>query len=65
MFSRYINTILIILGISIGFYAGQKSPADMMLLILAIIMLIIAVYRISKTVPSNTNREEDEDRHES
>lgn len=65
MFSRYINTILIILGISIGFYAGQKSPADMMLLILAIIMLIIAVYRISKTVSSNTNREEDEDRHES
>lgn len=59
MIKKYINIALIILGIVLGFYGSNQNPKNEVLLTLAIVLIMIGVYRVSKTIPSKNNTDED------
>lgn len=58
---KYINYILIILGVSIVLYAKTVTEQNLFILIAGIVMLMIGIYRISKTIPSKFNDEENKE----
>jgi uncharacterized membrane protein len=65
---KYLNYILIALGTCIAMYAKAVASQHQFLLIAGIVLLMIGVYRVSKTIPSKktsqdvfTVKEEDED----
>ncbi len=63
---KYLNYILIALGAAIAIYANTNETQNQYVLIGGIMLLMIGVYRISKTVPSraaNTEDEADTDTH--
>lgn len=55
---KYLNYILIIVGAFIAMYAKNDEDQNQYLLIVGIVLLMIGIYRISKTIPS---RHDDED----
>jgi len=55
---KYINYILIILGAFVALYAKTGTEQNLFILIAGIVMLMIGIYRISKTIPSKFNDEE-------
>ncbi|NJX15632.1 hypothetical protein [Tamlana crocina] len=55
---KYLNYILIIVGAFVAIYAKAGANQNQFVLILGIVLLMIGVYRISKTIPS---RKKDED----
>lgn len=59
MIKKYINFVLIVVGIILGFYSSNQTPKNEISLIIAIIFIMIGVYRISKTIPSKTENDED------
>lgn len=56
---KYINLVLIVIGIIIGFYGSNQNPKNEIFLVAGIILIMIAVYRISKTIPSKADSDED------
>ncbi len=58
---KYLNYILIIIGAFVAMYAKTGADQNQYLLIVGIVMLMIGIYRISKTIPSRTNNEADSD----
>ncbi|WP_308993552.1 hypothetical protein QLS71_017805 [Mariniflexile litorale] len=56
---RYINYLLILLGGIISIYAKTSPNEDQYILIGGIVLLMIGIYRISKTIPSRS----EEDNH--
>ncbi len=63
---KYLNYILIVIGAFVAIYAKAEADQNQMVLILGIVMLMVGVYRISRTVPSrkdgeNSNNSEKED----
>lgn len=56
---KYLNYILIILGTTIAIYAKTSTEQNQYILIGGIVLLMIGIYRISKTIPSK--QEEDSD----
>lgn len=48
---NYINYILIIVGAFVATYAKIGAKQNQYLLILGIVLLMIGIYRISKTIP--------------
>lgn len=60
---KYLNYILIIIGAFVAIYARAGAEQNQYILIGGIIILMIGIYRISKTIPSrneendNTNTE--------
>ncbi|WP_240491757.1 hypothetical protein [Flavivirga aquatica] len=56
---KYLNYILIITGAVIAMYAKTGIEQNQYILIGGIIMLMLGVYRISRTIPSKQDKEED------
>jgi len=56
---KYVNYIFILIGAFVAIYAKAGAKQNQLILILGIMLLMIGVYRISKTIPSK--KEEDDD----
>lgn len=55
---KYLNYILIIVGAFVAMYAKTDSDQNQFVLIGGIVILMIGIYRLSKTIPSK--RENDD-----
>lgn len=55
---KYINYILIIFGAFVALYAKTGTEQNVFILIIGIVMLMLGIYRISKTIPSKFKDEE-------
>jgi LPXTG-motif cell wall-anchored protein len=58
---KYINYILIIFGASVAIYAKTGTEQNVFILIAGIVMLMLGIYRISKTIPSNDEENNETD----
>ncbi len=59
---KYLNYILILVGAIVAMYAKvNDANQNQYILIVGIVLLMIGVYRISKTIPSKRDREADND----
>lgn len=56
---KYVNYILIVIGAFIAMYAKVGSNQNQAILVVGIVMLMAGIYRVSKTIPSKNNNEED------
>ena len=56
---KYLNYILILIGAGIAMYAKAGADQNQALLVIGIVMLMLGVYRVSRTVPSKREREEE------
>jgi len=54
---KYLNYILIVLGSIVAIYAKNGTEQNQYILIGGIVILMIGIYRISKTIP---NRKDDD-----
>ncbi len=54
---RTINFLLITVGVILGFYATSASKQNTYILVVAIVMLMVGLYRLSKGVPSKNTDE--------
>ena len=59
---KYFNYILILIGAFTAFYANNEKPKHELILIIGIVLIMIGIYRISKTIPSKGIYEEDIDK---
>lgn len=57
---KYINYILIVLGAIVALYAKAGEEQSLVVLITGIVLFMIGIYRISKTIPSKHNDEQDQ-----
>ncbi|GAA4810522.1 hypothetical protein [Litoribaculum gwangyangense] len=57
---KFLNYILIIFGALIAMYAKAGANQNQYILISGIVILMIGIYRISKTIPSRNDTENDE-----
>jgi len=55
---KYINYILVILGAFVAMYAKAGANQRQELLVVGIVMLMLGIYRISKQVPSKSEKED-------
>ncbi|MFG6686131.1 hypothetical protein ACGK9U_06090 [Mariniflexile sp. HNIBRBA6329] len=55
---KYFNYIIIVLGAIVAIYAKTGTEQNQYVLIGGIVILMVGIYRISKTIPSKS---EDED----
>ena len=55
---KYLNYILIIIGVIVAMYAKTGTNQNQYMLIGGIVVLIIGVYRIARTIPSKYNNED-------
>lgn len=58
---KYLNYILIIIGAVVAVYAKVGANQNQFILIVGIVILMVGVYRISKTIPSKQDVENDEE----
>lgn len=58
---KYLNYILIAFGAFLALYATQGTGQNEYILIGGIAMLMMGIYRISKTLPSKHDEENDKD----
>jgi len=56
-FSRYINYLLILVGGIIAIYAQAQVEQNQYILIGGILMLMVGIYRLSKHIPSKSEKE--------
>ncbi|WP_282136069.1 hypothetical protein [Seonamhaeicola maritimus] len=56
---KYFNYILIILGAVVALYANSEEEQNQYILIGGIVLLMIGVYRVSRTIPSKKEIEDD------
>ncbi|WP_298537266.1 hypothetical protein [uncultured Algibacter sp.] len=59
---KYLNYILIIIGAFTAMYAKVGEHENQLMLMGGIVLLMIGVYRISRTIPSRNANENKEDR---
>lgn len=57
---KYLNYILILIGAIVAMYAKAGKAQNQLILIVGIVILMIGIYRISKTIPSKKNENQDE-----
>lgn len=55
---KYLNYILIIIGAIVAMYAKTGTQQNQYILIGGIVVLMIGVYRLSRTIPSKKNQED-------
>ncbi|MCF8273301.1 MAG: hypothetical protein K9I95_05655 [Flavobacteriaceae bacterium] len=56
---KYLNYILILLGSIVAIYAKSGTNQNEFILIGGIVVLMIGIYRISKTIPSKKDDDND------
>ncbi|WP_250432366.1 hypothetical protein [Hanstruepera flava] len=49
---KYFNYLLIVIGCAVAIYAQAEVKQNELVLISGIVILMLGVYRISKTIPS-------------
>lgn len=54
---KYLNYIIIILGAIVAIYAKFNTEQNQYILIGGIVLLMIGIYRISKTIPSKKDND--------
>lgn len=57
---KYLNYILIVVGAFTAMYAKVGEHKNQLVLMVGIVLLMIGVYRISKTIPSRNTDDHDE-----
>ena len=57
---KYLNHILIVVGAFTAMYAKVGAHKNQLVLMVGIVLLMIGVYRISKTIPSRNTDDNDE-----
>ncbi len=55
---KYFNYIFIVLGAFVALYAESGIQQNLFVLIGGIVMLMIGIYRISKTIPSKSDEDD-------
>lgn len=63
-FSKQINYLLIIIGCFVAIYAQAGEEQDVVVLILGIIILMFGLFRISSSIPSKNNTDNDESKND-
>jgi len=58
--SKYLNYLLILIGCIVAIYAQAGEEQDVIILILGIVILMFGLFRISSTIPSKNNHEDEE-----
>ncbi|MEW4922706.1 hypothetical protein [Algibacter sp. 2305UL17-15] len=58
---KYFNYVLILLGAVVAIYAKAEEHQDQYILISGIVILMIGIYRVSKTIPSRKERDDETD----
>jgi len=58
--SKYLNYLLILIGCIVAIYAQAGEKQDVIILILGIVILMFGLFRISSTIPSKNNHEDEE-----
>ncbi len=58
---KYLNYILILIGAVVAIYSKAEDDQNQYILIGGIVLLMIGVYRISKTIPSKKDEASDSD----
>lgn len=53
---KYLNYILILIGAAVAIYSKAEDEQNQYILIGGIVLLMIGVYRISRTVPSKKDK---------
>ena len=61
MSTKNTNYILIVIGCLIAFYANAKDIQNEYLLIVGIAVLMLGIYRLSRTIPSKNNEDDNID----
>ena len=61
---KYLNYIIIILGAIVAIYAKAGTAQNQYILIGGIMLLMVGVYRISKTIPSRQDEDANLDENE-
>lgn len=61
---KYLNYILILIGAIVAIYAKSGIEQNQYILIGGISMLMVGIYRISKSIPSRDNDNENLDANE-
>ncbi len=54
---KYLNYIIIILGAIVAIYAKAGTEQNQYILIGGVMLLMVGVYRISKTIPSRQDED--------
>lgn len=57
---KYLNYILILIGAIVAVYSKAGAKQNQYILIGGIIILMIGIYRISKTIPSKQDSDNDD-----
>ncbi|KAA5823638.1 hypothetical protein FPF71_13130 [Algibacter amylolyticus] len=52
---KYLNYVFIIVGAFVAMYAKVDANQNQYILIGGIVLLMIGIYRVSKTIPSRNN----------
>lgn len=58
---KYLNYIFIVIGAFVAMYAKSGKEQNLYVLIGGIVLLMLGVYRVSKTIPSKNEDEANED----
>lgn len=58
---KYLNYVLILVGAFVAIYAKSGVQQNQYILIGGIVLLMIGIYRISKTIPSRHDTENEND----
>jgi len=58
-FSKYLNYLLIIIGCFIAIYSQAGEEQDVVVLILGIVILMFGLFRVSSSIPSKREKEQD------
>jgi len=58
-YSKYLNYLLLIIGSMVAIYAQAGEKQDVVILILGIVILMFGLFRISSSIPSKRNENQD------
>lgn len=61
---KYLNYFLILIGAAVAIYSDAGEEQNQYILIGGIMLLMIGIYRISKTIPSKKDKEDASDSEE-
>ncbi|MFY0715185.1 hypothetical protein J1D01_16080 [Seonamhaeicola sp. NFXS20] len=57
---KYLNYILIVIGAIVALYANSEEEQNQYILIAGIVLLMVGIYRISKTIPSKIDKDDNQ-----
>ena len=59
---KYLNYLLILIGAVVAIYAKVEEKQNQFILIGGIVVLMIGIYRVSKTIPSKKHEGDDSEK---